>query len=137
MNSANLHQAVYTRLAGYVPLTSQIEDVYSRVPQPDDAGSDAPFPYVTFEIASATPFDTKTDLGINAIVQVHVWSRTTSDLVRRAIEDAAYDALHRYSLPITSASTVDVLFETKTEFADPDGMTMHGVLSFRVTYDEV
>lgn len=137
MNSTNLHQAIYTRLAGYTALTSKVVGIYSQVPQPDDAQLDSAFPYVTFGIPSAQPFDTKTHDGLNAVIQVHIWTRTNSDLVRRAINDAVYDALHKYDLVVSSAATVALGFETYSELMDPDGETMHGVLSFRVLIDEI
>lgn len=138
MNSAGLQQAIYTRLAGYVPLTSQLSSVgiRTRVVQPDDAGDDSLYPYVTFGIPSAIPFDDKDVTGGNSIIQIHTWSRSQSELVRRAIEDSIYDCLNRFGLVISSAQTTLVNFVDKTELDDPDGVTTHGVLNFRVLYQE-
>jgi hypothetical protein len=139
MNTANLHQAIFDRLTNYTALTSVLGTVgvASEVPQPDESEDDTAFPYVTFDFASVRPFDTKTDDGGDVVVRVHLWARTRETKARRAIEDSIYDALHKYDLVITGASTIGVWFEGKTEIDDPDGKTKHSVLSFRVLYDEI
>jgi len=139
MNSAALHQAVYTRLSGFAALTSQLSalGVLSRVPQPDDAGDASAFPYVTFQISSNAQWDTQTQDGIDATLQVDVWSRSQSDLQFKAILDSVYDCLHRFDLVISGANTVNCLFEGAGEFDDPDGVTTHGFATFRITFDGI
>ena len=139
MNLANLQQAVYTRLAGYTALTSQLagQGVYSRVPQPDAAESTAPFPYITFDFVSFVPFDTDDNDGIQAVLRVHTWSRSQSVLQMSAIMDSIYDCLHKFQIVISGASTVDCLFITGQTMDDPDGVTTHGVSEFRITYDDI
>lgn len=139
MNSANLHQAVYTRLAGFTALTSQLGSVgvQSQVPQPDDAGNASAFPYVTFSFPDLSPWDTDDIDGIDATLRVHVWSRSQSDLTWKRIVDSVYDCLHKYQIPIAAANTVDCLFTSSTVMDDPDGITLHGVVEFRITYDGI
>lgn len=139
MNGAALHQAVYTRLAGFTALTSQLsgQGVYSRVPQPDDAGDASLFPYVTFQISGLDQWDTQTSDGITATLQVDVWSRSQSDLQFKAILDSVYDCLHRFDLVISGASTINCLFQGGGEIDDPDGVTVHGFATFAITYDEI
>lgn len=139
MNSANLHQAVYTRLAGFTALTSQLgtSGVLSRVPQPDEPEDNAAFPYVTFSFPDLNPFDTDDIDGIEATLRVHVWSRSQSDLVWKRVVDSVYDCLHKYQIPISGANTVDCLFTDGTVMDDPDGYTTHAVSTFRITYDGI
>lgn len=139
MNSAALHQAIYTRLSGFTALTSQLSSlgIMSRVPQPDDAGDAADFPYVTFTVGSATAWDTQTEDGLQASLQVDVWSRSQSDLQRKAIIDSVYDCLHRFDLVISGANTVNCLFQSKDETDDPDGVTTHTFATFLISYDGI
>lgn len=139
MNSAALQQAVYDRLDGFAALTTLLgtAGIRTRVTQPAEPEDTAPFPYVTFELPSITPFDTKTDNGGRAIIRCHVWSRSQSELTRRAVEDQLYAALHLYDLPISGVSTMICRFDTKTEFDDPDGVTNHGIVDFVCVYDEI
>jgi len=137
MNSVALQQAIYTRLAGFTALTSKVSGIYSDVPSPDDAADNSAFPYVMFNFPSIQPMDTKDSDGGNAVVHIHTFARGGSDLPRRAIEDAIYDALHKHDLAISGANTIAVRFETKTEMDDPDGVTKHSVQTFRITYDDI
>jgi hypothetical protein len=137
MNGAALYQAIYTRLAGTAAVASKVQGIYSRVPMPADAGDDGLFPYIFFNQPSALPFNTKTSDGMRAIIQVHVYSRSGSNIERLAIQDAVYDALHNYDLPIAGANTVLCQFQGVTDFMDPDGITTHGVVSFTVLYDDI
>lgn len=139
MNSAALHQAIYTRLAGFTALTSQLSSlgVLSRVPQPDDAGEASDFPYVTFNIPPGDAWDTQTQDGAQADLQVDVWSRSQSDLQRKAIIDSVYDCLHRFDLVITGANTVNCLFQGGGEVDDPDGVTTHTFATFLISYDGI
>lgn len=138
MNSAELRQSVFTRLNSYTPLTDLLGTggVRSRTIQSTVPENDAPFPYVTFSFPSALPFDTKTSQGGSVVVQVDVWSRGTG-IDRSAAQDQVYDALHLYDLPIVGADTITVNCESQTEFMDSDNITTHGVLSFRVLYDDI
>lgn len=137
MNSTNLHQAIYTRLAGYTALTSKVVGIYSQVPQPDDAQLDSAFPYVTLGPYFHTPFDTDDDDGQRVAAQIHIWDRSTTELTRAAIQDAIYDALHKFDLVISGANTIDCLFESAVKMYDPDGKTSHSVLTFRITYNGI
>lgn len=139
MNLANVRQAVFTRLAGFTALTSQLagDGVYSRVPQPDDAEDAALFPYVTFSFPSGLPWDTDDTLGAEIILRVHCWSRSQSSLELDRVMDSVYDCLNRFQLVISGASTVDCLWVNSDMMDDPDGITTQGILDFRITYDGI
>jgi hypothetical protein len=139
MNLANLEQAVFSRLSGFTALTSQLvgQGIYSRKPQDVDAEDASLFPYVTFEFATIQPWDTDDTDGAQAILQVDVWSRSQSRLQISAIMDSVYDSLHKFQIVISGANTVDCLFDGSQVMSDPDGVTLHGVVEFRITYDEI
>lgn len=139
MNLGAVQQAVYTRLSNFTALTSQLGStgIKSRVPQVTEAEAEAAFPYVTFGFPSVLPWDTKSDDGGNAILQVHVWSRSQSSLQYQSILTSVYDALDKYDLVISGAATVTVDFQGSTYFEDPDGVTVHGISDFRITYDGI
>lgn len=139
MNLANLEQAVFTRLAGFTALTSQLsgQGIYARKPQDDQAESTTPFPYITFSLPSSLPWDTDDIAGAEVILRVHVWSRSQSRLEIARIMDSVYDCLHRFDLVIAAANTVDCLYVNQETMDDPDGVTMHGIVDFRITYDGI
>lgn len=135
MKTAALQQALYDRLSGFTALTDLVEAIYTRVPQASESEDDSVYPFVTIGPFNVTPFDTKIDNGGTVVVQVHIWSRGNSDLAWRAIEEQVYNALHKYTdLAVTGANLIDCLFESSTDTDDPDGLTTHVIMSFRVTY---
>ena len=137
MNSAALQQAIYTRLTSVTAVASKVKGIYTTIPQPADAGDAALFPYIFFDIPAGRPMDTKTSDGASMVVSVRTSSRSRSKLERQAIEQAVYDALHKLDLVIAGANTIAVGWEGSTYYPDPDGVTTHGVQSFRVTYDDI
>lgn len=137
MNGAALQQAIFDRLTNVTAVASQVQGIYTTVPQPDEAGNAALFPYIYFNVPSMVPMDTKTSDGIQATVNIHTYSRSDTRLERLAIEQSVYDALHKFELVITGANTIACGFSGSTYFTDPDGVTTHGVLNFTVTYDDI
>jgi hypothetical protein len=138
MNQADLLQAMYTRLNAVAAVTSLATGgIHSKHPQDDDAGLGSAFPYITLGPITASPFNTKTGNGVNALFQVHVWSRSESHLERLGIVDAVYDALQNHALSITGADTVLCQMQSTNEIPDPDGITTHSIMVFRVVYYDI
>lgn len=108
--------------------------VYDFVPQ-RDADVDADFPYVVIGDVDSEAFDADDRLGRDTFVALHVWDRADRGKKgTQAIVSAIYDALHRYALSVSGRNTVDCLWDGLSEvMLDPDGLTYHGVIRFRVT----
>lgn len=134
MNGENLQRAIYSKLTGDATLMALIEGVYADVAEPLDAGTDAPFPYVTIGQDNMAPWDSKTFLGTDAICQIDIWSRANNFLEAKAIGTAIVDALHHQPLTITRASHVMTVSQSATYSKDPDGHTKRGMLMFRVSF---
>jgi len=135
MNTADLHQGIYDALSNDAAVSAAVSGVYTDVPQPADAGADSVFPYISLGPIIATPWDTKTENGISALVQVDIWSRSRSALTWRAVESAVYDALHRTDLLMVGVENVVYCqFENSVSLPDADGKTTHIAMEFRVVY---
>ncbi len=133
MNTSDLLQAIYNRLSGEVG--GLVNGIYSKVPQADDSGSDADFPYISILPVTVSSSDTKDMNGADALIDINLWSRSTSPLSDFAICDAIYDALQKYSdLPIAGANVIDCRHESTVDLQDPDGKTAHYTMTFRVVY---
>ena len=133
MNLDAVQQAIYTALVAAV--SDDYDGIYTKVPQASDSGSTVPFPYLTITIPDATRWDTKTDNGMSVDVDVHAWERDDSDLAIRQRLNGVYGALHRTgTLSIAGVSVVTCLFNSSAFYDDPDGVTRHAVLTFRITY---
>jgi hypothetical protein len=122
-----LQVAIYNRLTNELSVP-----VYDHVPQADDAGADAAFPYVTIGEDSLEQYDTDTSDGFNGTVVIHVWSRHRGRKEVKSIQGEIYDALHRHNLQVAGYHTILCYYLNSTSFMDVDGLTRHGVSQFRV-----
>lgn len=127
MKQWEIQVAVLARLAAYGPLAAFVSGrIYDDVPQ------NAPFPYVVIGEADSIPFDDDVNDGEDTDLTIHVWSRSAGRKEVKQMMAAIYAALHRYPLPITGAHTVLMDFDYQNSFLDPDGITRHGVIRFRL-----
>lgn len=132
MQSANLQRAIFDKLNNDVALGALVVGVYAEHPQPDDAGSDADFPYVTIGTDIGTSWDTKTFNGGSHLIQIDAWSRANNFLEVKDIADAIRSALHYASLTIIGAEFVVSINESNTFTRDPDGHTKRALCMYRM-----
>lgn len=141
MNIEGIRQAIYTRLASFTALTTITESIGYEKPQDDDAASLTPFPFTVIEDVSGQPWDTKDSDGGDQLIQVTTFCRPTSSkaavtLANEAAQ-AAYDALHKYELPVVTSNVVNCIFDSDGgNTPDPDGVTRYRPMTFRVQYDD-
>lgn len=127
-----LQTAIYTRLNAQLSY-----DVYDNAPQVSDSSTG--FPYVTIGEDTVNEWDTDGFLGADCTVMVHTWSRYRGRKETKEMQGAIYDALHRQesSLAFTGFRFVGCDFQTSQSFLDADGLTRHGVMTFRVIMEDV
>ena len=103
----------------------------------DDHPVDIPvMPYVTVGEFVTAPFDTKTSIGREATVSLHVWSSYRGRKEAEQVLKAIYDVLHRQTLTVSGYSFILGQFIGSESFIDADGITRHGVCRFRFTLDQ-
>jgi hypothetical protein len=129
--------AIYQRLTTYGPLTAIIKGVYDSVPQPDDTGNPADFPYITIGDDAIVEWCDDTKSGADILVTIHVWSRARGRKETKTIQGHIFDALHRYDLTVSGYHNVGIDYDNEQSFLDVDGLTRHGVSVFRIIIDEV
>lgn len=133
--SLQIQGAISSNLKANAALSALVQGVYDAVPQFDDSGNNANFPYVTIGEDNVNEFDTDTELGSDATVTIHTWSRARGRKETKQIQGAVYDALHRQSLTVAGFNFVDCHWQSSTSFLDSDGKTRHGVQTFRMLID--
>lgn len=111
--------------------------VYDHVPQPNDSGDNALFPYVVIGDDDLSAWDTDTSQGFDGDLTIHVWSRQKGRAETKALQQQIYDALHRFDLSVSGADTITLDQSLATTMMDPDGITRHGVQRFRLLIDNV
>jgi len=122
MNTFDIQRAVFARL------TDQL-----TVPVHDEVPQGATTPYITIGEDGIESWDTDDSLGLETDVTIHVWSTYAGRKEVKDIMAQIYAALHRHELAVDGMHTVDCICEYQDNFLDPDGVTRHGVIRFRLT----
>jgi len=123
---AVVQNSIYQCLQSNSALSSVVSNrIYDSVPQA------VTFPYVTIGEDIHTDWSTAYELGSSASITIHVWSRHRGKEETKTIQGLIYDALNRASLP-TLGYKISVDFDGSQSFLDADGLTRHGVSTFRV-----
>lgn len=143
MNTKEVLAAIVTRLnavsavttgLGTVPGGYQTNAIYTDVPQDANSEDAARFPYISVSLADGSPNDTKDDNGGSVLVDVHLWTRAQSTTARLGKADEIYDALQLFGLTVSGANVIECRFDSSQDLDDPDGITSHTVMTFRVRY---
>ena len=121
----DVQAAVYTALSalGY--------DLYDAVP---DA---AAFPYVVIGDIAEAADESHTRGGRELTATIHIWSRYAGMKEVRDIAGSVIGALHHKPLALTNWRHVQTVLEFFDVLREPDGVTRHGVLRFRIWVQEV
>ena len=122
--------------AGRAYLSDTLVGVYDNVPQPLDGGAASNFPYITIGEDDFTDWSTDTESGADVTVTIHSWSRYRGRKEIKAIQSAVYGVLHRATLSVNNWYFVSCDFLTSNTLVDPDGLTRHGIQTFRILLDE-
>lgn len=131
-----IQTAVYGALNADSTLLAAVTGVYDDVPQAIDPGAAANFPYITIGEDTHAEWDTDTSLGDDATITIHVWSRGRGRKETKDIQALIYGLLHRANLAVTGYNLVGVDWIQSQSFMDADGLTRHGVQTFRITIEE-
>jgi hypothetical protein len=118
--------AIHTALNGDPTLGAMVTGIYDSVPQ------DTAYPYVTVGEDNHNEWDTNTTLGSDCTITIHTWSRKRGSKETKTIQGAIYDTLHRSDLSVTGYKIDLTDFVSSQSFTDSDGLTRHGVQTFRM-----
>lgn len=128
--------ALYVMGAYKLRLKAQVAAVSGRVY--DRAPDNVVFPYI--EIGDIQTVDDGADCldSTEIFVTLHVWSRASNARVECSTLNAACRAaLHKWRPDLTAAGyrVVEHMHQDTRTLDDPDGITAHGVLTFRALID--
>ena len=118
--------AVYGALTSSVDLMALVNGVYDAVPETEV------FPYITIGEDTHTSWTTNTTLGTDVQLVISVWSRKRGRLETKTIQGEVYDALNRANLAYSGHDIINVELLDSSSFMDADGLTRHGVQTFRM-----
>lgn len=110
--------------------------IYDTVPQSDEAEDESKFPYVVIGEDTSVQFDTDDVDGQEHTVTLHVFDRREGRKRAKQVIGALYDALHNASLSVTGHDAVFCFFDFSGAVPDPDPLTQHEVIRFRIVTQE-
>jgi hypothetical protein len=116
-----------------------VTGVYDSVPQPQK------YPYITIGEDLHSEWSTSTNLGSDVSVVINTWDRSnkSSDTKARGkkktkqIQGEIFDALNRANLTYPGYDIISIEQQNSESFIDADGITVHGVQTFRVLIDRI
>lgn len=120
-----LQQAVYELLSGDSTLLTLVEAVYDRPPE----GS--AYPYVTLGESKIVDWSTKTTVGTEQHLKLHIWSRNGGRKEIAIIMERIYVLLHQASMSVTGHTLVLMRFVSSEIILENDGYTYQGAMVFR------
>lgn len=145
--SVSIQECLYALLRGDSSLRSLLADdayegsptmpaVYDHVPQANNPEDTARFPYLVIGDDTAAPFDTDDVDGEETTVTIHIWDRRRGRKRAKQVRDAVYNALHGTQLEPSGQHSVLCFFDFSESIPDPDPLSQHVVIRFRIVTQE-
>jgi hypothetical protein len=106
--------------------------IYDHIPQVVASEDESKFPLIGIGDDTAEPFDTDDIDGHESTVTLHIYDRYEGTKRVKQITGAVYRALHDSALEVIGQHTVYCFWEFSGNVPDPDPMTKHGVMRFRI-----
>ena len=122
---------IYDALSASTAVTDLVTGIYDAVPQQEA------FPYITLGEALHSEWDTYAEVGNNVSIVINTWSRERGRQETKQIQGEIYNTLHRATLTVSGYNIAGIDFEQSESFMDADGLTRHGVQSFRILIERV
>jgi hypothetical protein len=129
-----LQALIVATLKANVGVMALINGVYDQ-PPPDPWG--ATKAYVSIGPTDVLIDDADCIAGEEHTVQLDVWSRAVGAVECKKICAAVKAALHQAEIVLTDNALVEIELQLYRVLRDPDGLTTHGVMQFRVALEEV
>lgn len=122
--SIELQKAIYS------VLSSSKWEVHEVIPPK------APLPYIQIGNLSRLKADTKTNKRHEFIIMIHSWSKGSSSIQVKEMNNFIYDSIHTLQMSTYSVSWVELELEQTIKEDYPDGTIFHGVHEFKIILNE-
>lgn len=133
----DIQRAIYEKLTMDDVINTSVVSITDNPVQDDTLGL-ARFPYIYIGDENVNDWDTDTELGFTATINIHVWDRGRGKKRLKEIQEYVYQALHRATdIALTGYNVIDIVHESSESFTDADNVTQHGVQVFNMTLQEV
>src|SRR5262249_55883285 len=93
------------------------------------------FPYVSFGEIQVIPETGEGTDAAQSFVTLHAWDRFKSSSATKNLSRLIMASLHDADLTLPEGQVQSLLLENARTLPDPDGLTMHAVLTFNILTD--
>lgn len=94
------------------------------------------YPYISLGEGTETPFLTFGRNGHNNVFTFHIWSQKKGYKESYGILDALVVRLDGFDLVVSGHATVKLEYDSSESMRDPDGITRHVVVRFRLITED-
>ena len=98
----------------------------------DEVVGSTTYPFINIGDDTITDYSTKDLDGGEITMTLHIWSQYKGAKETKQIMDRLHEILHDSSLSVSGFNLINSRFEFSDILRDPDGVTRHGVMRFRV-----
>lgn len=133
--SAALQDLIRKTLKDDTSVMVLVTDVFDSVPgEPSRWGNKQA--YISFGPIDVVEDDAECIVGGSHALQLDCWSRKKGSVHCKQIVDAVKAALHEIDAELDDFGLVQLRVTMRRVFADPDGLTMHGVVTVEADIEE-
>lgn len=127
--SAEVQKEIYEAL-----VAASISGVQHIRDKPISAPTNADFPFIEIGASQTVADDAGGDSGLEEYIDIHCYSRAGGQKEIKQIMGSVYTALHHQSLTVSGRDTAFCWFDDGRVVGDPDGLTLHGIQTFKITH---
>lgn len=131
--SYDLQKLIYDTLRNDAGVMAQVSGVYDSVPDNPWGAKQA---YISFGPVDVVEDDAECIYGATHAFQIDCWSRKKGSVHCKQIVDAVKKALHDKSADLGDYGLAQMRVTMRRVFADPDGVTTHGVVTVEADIEE-
>lgn len=121
-----IQQQIFELLGGDSSLSAIISGVFDSHPDPQK------FPYITIGDGYSNDYTSFDRMGEEVFFDIHVWSRYKGFKEAQEITGHINRLLAQQNIEVDGFGTVGCYFNTSDTLRDPDGITRHIILRFRL-----
>lgn len=123
---------IFNILSGDAGVSSLVTGVYDSVPETQK------FPYIVVGEDDVNEWDTSSTFGADIVCTISIWSRDRGKKETKEIQGKIYEALHTQqdSAIFSGYDVVSIVWQNSTSFLESDGLTRHGISTFRLLIDK-
>lgn len=126
-----IQTSIFEKLEDSSSLDSLVTGIF------DDVPDDQPFPYISISEVSENNFNTFDRDGKESVFTISIWSRYEGFKECYEILEVVNDLLNYQELSVNNYTTVYIRSDGTQVLKDPDGLTRHINVDFRVIVQEV